>query len=295
MGINVFPQPSIEVPNPPVRKTEYITSTQSWVAPSDCHSVDVVLFGGGGGGGGRASEGGAGGGGGAQYLQKTLKVTPSTAYTITIGSGGSGGSTGNGSNGGSSTFGNLAISYGGGAGLGTGLNDVPGQPGSSTSTNYRYPNVANYGGNRETGQTSQGNGGMGAFPTVEGLPGSPINMSTYSAFDEYSKFGKGFISNIQWSRSQDGGAGIDGAYCGGGGGGTGGYRSNGFYAGTRGYGHSGGGHGSFTNSSQTVAATPADANSGSGGGGGSNDLNSRVTNGSNGGSGLCIITYWTSE
>lgn len=293
MGINVIgPAPA----GGAIRKTERITSTTSWTAPSDCYSVDVVLIGGGGGGGGwgNSNDASGGGAGGAQYLTATLEVTPGTTYPITIGGGGSGGSSNAASAGSPSTFGNLAKAYPGGFGRSGNIQQIG--AGQATNVNFRWPEIANYGGESDNGQVSRANGGNGGSRSSQGLPGSQIAPFTQFAGSQYSiGAGHGWTTG-QLVDKRDGGSGIDGAYCGGGGGALGSYQTNNFFSGSRGYGNSGGGHGSFTNSNQQINATPGDVNTGGGGGGGSRQASPvRQAVGGNGGSGLCILTYWTAE
>lgn len=91
MGYSIYPAPSAASRS---ERTVFITSTQSWTAPADVTSVDILLVGGGGGAGGNGGTATAsGGGGGGGVLQDSVPVTPNTAYTITIGAGGAGGPT----------------------------------------------------------------------------------------------------------------------------------------------------------------------------------------------------------
>jgi hypothetical protein len=73
-----------------------LTSGTSWTAPSDWASTgnEVHVIGGGGGGAGNIPQsvaGGAGGGGGGYVGATNVAITPSTAYTYTIGTAGAGG------------------------------------------------------------------------------------------------------------------------------------------------------------------------------------------------------------
>ena len=72
------------------QKFAEFTSTGTFTSPANVTTVEVLLVAGGGGGGNNPG----GGGGGGQVVKKYLTVSPSTAYTITIGAGGSSGSTG---------------------------------------------------------------------------------------------------------------------------------------------------------------------------------------------------------
>ena len=64
-----------------IKKTSFITSTQTWTAPFDVSEVEVLMCGGG--GGGTTDRGGSG-----SVDRKILSVTPGASYTVTIGAGG---------------------------------------------------------------------------------------------------------------------------------------------------------------------------------------------------------------
>ena len=101
--------------------TTTLFSGTSFTTASNCNTIYVEMLGAGGGGAGGLNSTGQGGcGGGGGYLTQTISVTPSTAYTITVGAGGSGGAAGanNGSNGGATTIivGGTTYSAGGGGG-----------------------------------------------------------------------------------------------------------------------------------------------------------------------------------
>ena len=80
-----------------LRAPQVITSGTSYTTPAGCTFIMVMGFGGGGGGGGscRASTvgnlNGGGGGGSGAHFQANITVSPSTAYTISIGAGGAAG------------------------------------------------------------------------------------------------------------------------------------------------------------------------------------------------------------
>ena len=108
---------------------------QSWTASK--RAATIILIGGGGGGGGAnnplviTGTSYAGGGGAGAFVKREVKLTPGTAYSVTIGGGGAGGiAAASGAVGGSSVFsgGDLAdnnningtiTAYGGGGGGGT--------------------------------------------------------------------------------------------------------------------------------------------------------------------------------
>lgn len=108
--------------------SQTFTASGTFTAPAYCTNVLVLGLGGGGGGGGGAGrnvEGGGGGGAGSYGYFAPLTITPSTEYTITVGSGGAGGAGGsinnvgsNGATGGSSSFSSLVTFIGANPGLG---------------------------------------------------------------------------------------------------------------------------------------------------------------------------------
>lgn len=111
---------------------EVFATSGEWICPDFVDEVYVQAFGGGGGGGGGANQisigsvyncSGGGGGGGGHMATGSVRVTPGTKYTFTIGSGGNGGaaaksstSATNGSEGGLTTF--ISVSAAGGSGGG---------------------------------------------------------------------------------------------------------------------------------------------------------------------------------
>lgn len=111
---------------------EVFATSGEWTCPDFVDEVYVQAFGGGGGGGGGANQidigsvyncSGGGGGGGGHMATGSVRVTPGTKYTFTIGAGGNGGaavsssaSATNGSAGGATTF--ISVSAAGGSGGG---------------------------------------------------------------------------------------------------------------------------------------------------------------------------------
>jgi hypothetical protein len=160
-----------------IQKTEIIKSTQSWTAPADVTFLDVVLCGGGG-GGARGFNGGAGGGGGSVDFA-VLTVTPSTAYTITIGAGGAGQSSpGNdGFNGSASSFGALLSVSGGGQGtnntLGGGLGGGKGGSGGAYDLTNRSNTMPT------AGIGPYGEGGGARFDGLDSLFGPQSGLANY--------------------------------------------------------------------------------------------------------------------
>lgn len=121
------------------------TASGTWTCPAGVYTAFVRVLGGGGGGGGHPANryaGDGGGGGAAVEVTSIVKVTPGTAYAITIGAGGAG-SSGNGGDGGNSSA--LGITGYGGSGGGTGSGSggksgtrSNGSPGSSSESPYNH-------------------------------------------------------------------------------------------------------------------------------------------------------------
>lgn len=258
-------------------RTVHVTSTQSWTAPADATSVDILLVAGGGAGGGTnaGSNVRAGGGGGGGVIQTSLQVTPSTSYTITIGAGGScvmnnNSPTGSGSN---STFGSLATCYGGqGGGSGSGI----------------YP-VGTFGSGGGPGQIQHGaNGGGAAIVSTNLLVSSTSPNSSQSPW-----FSSAYLKDDS-TRIVQGTLGSPGGYVGtpanpglnGYGAGGGGSTISSLYGSAGGLNAGAGAVVAFSN------GTSGAANYGGGGGGSTSNTTTAYTGG-NGGSGICIIKYWS--
>ena len=102
MAITSFPQ--VAAASGRVKKTERITSTQTWTSPADVTEIEIILCGGGS-GSSRVTDRYMGGRGSVTY--DVLTVTPSTSYTVTIGAGGADNSSGS-----NSSFGALLTCLG---------------------------------------------------------------------------------------------------------------------------------------------------------------------------------------
>lgn len=87
------------------------TASGTWTCPAGVYTAFVRVLGGGAGGAGGTSNTPGGGGGAAVENTAVVKVTPGTAYTITIGAGGAGSTTTGGNGGNSSALG--ITGYGG--------------------------------------------------------------------------------------------------------------------------------------------------------------------------------------
>ncbi len=239
-------------------------------------NVDCLVVAGGGGSGHYDSVfGTSGGGGGGGYLEITSKLLlANTAYTLTVGGGGTGGTspTVNGTNGDNSVFDSI-IAYGGGGG-GSGQNvGVGGSDGASggggTGNSGTSPGGAgiagqgNNGGDGEDSAGSDNSGGGGGAGSVGGAAtsGSPGNGGAGTTTSLFNG-----ALNIE--------------RAGGGGGANGNSTPGGTATG-------GGGAGGAVGSGLGTAGTP---NTGGGGGG-----SYGVSNGADGGSGIVIIKYITTD
>jgi hypothetical protein len=272
MSVTVFPTPSTGGAAQ-TQKIDIITSTGTWTSPAGVTKVDILLVGGGGGGGGCATTNYCGGGGaGGGVLQQTLNISASTAYTITIGAGGSAGGNSDTSPGGvgtSTTFGSLATSRGGAGGW------------SSLAT---APTLGSYSSTGGQGQVSPsrnaGSGGGAAL--LDFIIGSTITRYNRNLLDGlYNTQGtQGLAENAQY---WPGNLGINGYGAGGGGG------SNNTSATIRCVGGLNAGNGA----NDGVVASAATANFGGGGGGAAVGASAVFRAASAGGSGVCIIRYWS--
>lgn len=297
MGINVLPAVSGGV----TQKVSTFTSTGTFTAPSNCSSVQILLVGGGGaGGGGRSGSGQAsigGSGGGGQVLKRTLTVTPGSSYTVTIGAGGSAGTpTSAGAVGSDSSFGSLATALGGGGG----------------TTRNKWTNVTYQGTPRATGGGGWGNtnnvggagGGAGgsaflyAMNTDVNYQPFPFNIHSTNMYLSGNNFrgtggGMGTMSSPYSGTKvvlQTAGIGIDG-YGNGAPGMAGGTESaffvNGSYSDIT---------PQFSGTDDPKTGTSGTANTGNGGVGGcasNSEMENYTVNGGAGGSGICIVTYWS--
>lgn len=97
---------------------QVFNASGNWISPPGVNKIMVEVWGGGGGGGSGSGSGSlASGGGGGGYGKGIYTVTPSTNYSVTVGTGGVVGTTGNaGFAGGTSSFGSLISASGGGGG-----------------------------------------------------------------------------------------------------------------------------------------------------------------------------------
>ena len=245
-------------------------------------TVSALVVGPGGGGG---SYGG--GGGGAVKTNASMALTAQT-YTVTVGPGGLGatdGSVEKGSGGTDSSFNGLVSATGGGGG---GISNNAGNDGAS-------------GGGGAIGCNANGTCGSSSRGGGDGQGGSGGKSYEYVNEGYYSGGGGGGYSgadgqNGGTTNGGNGGIGMNNDYrtgsnveYGGGGGGAG-KDTSGYNGGTQGIGASGGGNG-YGNDG---AASSAGANTGSGGGA---DYTHAVgsSRAGDGGSGIVVIRYATTE
>lgn len=232
---------------------DVFTASGTFNVPATVNEVEVLVVAGGGGGG---SSGGSGGGGaGGVIYKKSHSVTPSTAISVTVGSGGSGsGGTASNHDGDNSVFDSLTAIGGGGGAQPDNWHDGR-DGGSGGGGGGDFNSSGHVGGNGVEGQGFDGGDG----PDVDG------SNSCGGGGGGASEVG---ADGVMFSHGGDGGDGVDysdrfgtsvgdnGAFAGGGGGGGGS-----FDGGTGGFGGGGTGRGDGT---PLVAPV---ANTGSGGGG----------------------------
>lgn len=236
-------------------------------------NIDWFMVAGGGGGGGPSGRGGGGGAGG--YKAGTNYPVTVQTYSIVVGAGGAGSTSSGavGTSGGNSTFDSNTATGGGGGGTG---------PAGASR------NGANGGSGGGAGDYA-GSGTAGTGTAGQGFDGG-IGMEAAPSYGAGGGGGAGAVGQAgSSSKGGDGGAGISSSisgsavtYAGGGGGAAADAGA------TYGVGGTGGG-GRGASNSAPVAGT---ANTGGGGGGG-NDTG--PFNGANGGSGIFILRYLTTE
>jgi hypothetical protein len=165
-----------------LRAPQYLTSGTSYTTPAGCNSIVVEVIGGGAGGSsGNASSGGNNGGGAGGYASKYFAVSPSTAYSYTIGAGG-----GAGVSGGASTFvvGATTVTANGGT-------SSSGTPSGGTATNGDINITGGRGGGSSGNTTPAVNGAGGSSPKAFGL-GGPVGA--VAAGTGYGAGGSGGIN-----------------------------------------------------------------------------------------------------
>ena len=261
------------------------TTTTSWTCPAGVTSVEVLVVAGGGAGGGY--HGGGGGAGGVVY-NSAFPVTPTTVYSVTVGTGGTAATavSGTGNAGNNSSFATITA-IGGGAGISQGGTPASRNNGGSGGGASDYSSGFTTGGSGTAGQGYQGggyNGNGGTTPIsystsggggAGGPGGGP--ESVYGGFG-----GPGVCYDISGTP----------AYYGGGGGGT--QLGTGLFSAsvaTYGLGGvGGGGVGGYTSTSGGAAVRSSTSGVNGTGGGGGGYLYSGLGGGA-GGSGIVIIRY----
>lgn len=227
--------------------------------------IDVLAVGGGaGGGGGTSGNGGSGGGGAGGYQYITGHNVSVGSYAVTVGNGGTGGNPySSGDSGGDSVFDTITANGGGSGGNanggGTGGNGGCGGGGGAYCA----------GGTGSQG----GNGGSSSLPLLGGGGGGGANGN---GSNNRGAGGDGLANSI---------SGVSVTYAGGGGGGYG--------IGAGGTGLGGAGGGGNGGADQQNGSNGTDGLGGGGGGGAHRNPGS--TSGGNGGSGVVIIRYLTSD
>jgi hypothetical protein len=211
--------------------TQTFTTTGTWTAPADVHSVVVECWAGGGSGAADSGERCTGGGGGA-YSKKTITntIVPGTVYTVTVGTGGASRSgTGSpglvGNDGGESWFstsGTVLAKPGKGGNLGNTSSGGPGGDSVAGTGDTKFS--GGHGGNTTTSNTTAGGGGAGSGgaggdvatnSTTGGTAGTPDGGAGGSSNNNAtgnpgSAPGGGGGSCIVGSGSYSSGAGADG-------------------------------------------------------------------------------------
>ena len=232
----------------------------------------LVVAGGGSGGAAASGNGGSGGGGAGGWLTGSTVLTNLSSYTITIGSGATAPTSNSnvqGFSGGQSSFGAIAITFGGGgggSGVGNGTSVTFGLSGGSGGG-------SGYGATAQGGAAVVGQGKSGGTPTNTGfVAGSGGGGAAQAGLPSSSSFvggvgGSGLTSNI---------SGIATIYAGGGAGGSVSAASLG-----------GAGGGGFGGIGTGAVAAGGGTNGLGGGGGGSYGSTSAGA----GGSGVVIISY----
>jgi hypothetical protein len=266
------------------------TSSGSFV-PQTGLTADVLVVAGGGGGGGYFGGGGGAGG----YRTFTSQSLVANSYNVTVGAGGAG-NIGpsphtNAVQGGSSQFGSLTVSTGGGGGSeGGGQGNYGGGfaggsgGGGGSSTGNSAGGAATPSGQGNAGGTSPAPGGN--FVSAGGGGAGAAGGSPASNTSPAGAGGVGLSTAISGGATTGAGQNVSGTYFfAGGGGGGGGTAAAG--------GNGGGGAGGTASTSTGVAITsPTNGTSNTGGGGGGgNPAGTFQGTGASGGSGIVIIRY----
>ena len=260
------------------------TSSGSFVNAISGLDVEYLIVAGGASAGGSGSGSSTGGGGGAGgMLTGSMSNVSVATHSVTVGAGGSGNTDFRGTNGGDSTFNSVTATGGGAGGRNNHNNDSNGGSGGSGGGGGAVYGGTTYspgpvGGSGTSGQGNDGGdgynsgdlagqrGGGGGGKGAAGQDSPSINTG--------GNGGNGSASSITGSSV---------TYAGGGGGGT--WTSGGNSSG----GSGGGGAGSVN------TGTAGTANTGGGGGGSGGGSPSASRDGANGGSGIVVVRYDTTN
>lgn len=182
-------------------RTDIVTASGYWTAPTNLEgNVSVMAFGGGGGGGSGVNSGGGGGG---HKKEVTTAITPGERVYITIGAGGDADSTG-----GTTSFGNLVSASGGAAGTVY----KGGNGGSGGGGCFGYLEGADtdapYGGNATYGGGGGAGGGVksSAYYSANGGNGGTYGGGGGGGFASWNPIG-GTARDGKYTSSAKGGAG----------------------------------------------------------------------------------------
>jgi hypothetical protein len=261
-------------------------SNTSWTCPAGVTQIEVLVVAGGGGGG--FQVGGGGGAGGVIY-NSAFPVTPTVAYTVTVGAGGAGAAGGGsaGANGSNSIFGVLTA-IGGGRGANHDQTPTPGglglPGGSGGGGSGNNSSISALGG---AGTPGQGfSGGRGRAPNGPNYGEAWTSGDLWAGGGGGGAGGPGLDSRVN-AQGGAGGPGVQfsisgtATFYGGGGGGCNSVTGNPRTSGGAGGGGNGRGNGDDATDKNGVAST-------GGGGGGVRDTSGAA---GSGGSGIVIIRY----
>jgi hypothetical protein len=293
---------SYEVGNMTVEEFKQ-TGTCNWTVPTGVTRLDLLVVGGGGGGGAHV---GSGGGAGGLFERGNISVTAGTVVPVEVGAGGSGAvwsPRAYGTNGGSSKFGTYQV-LGGGRGASWDWANPNGTGASGTSV---VAAVANGGGGTNPKAPGTGTGSTLGAGYSGGNSGGAGAVNSWEPHPTGGGGGAGGAGQAAQNRSVAGNggpgvaSGIRGGtelsyFAGGGGGGTHGWwdYSTGYYASTGQAGNGGIGGGGYGASPYNYWATAraGDGQPNTGGGGGGAGQNGNYNSiGGDGGSGIVIVKY----
>lgn len=269
-GLSASNATSSGVRNLTIAAFSYTGGNQTWTSPAGLTSINIYMWGGGGGGGFEGTSACYGGAG--AYLQGTLTVTASTAYTIIVGGGGG--------------YNDFTATYGGGGWGGWNSGDGGGRS-AIIRSGTELVTVAGGGGASYwaydamggCGDSVTGTGESGGIPASVGGTGGTQSSGGVHAVNGGSNGGLHYGGNA--TPGYDGGGGGSGYYGGG---------AGGFYE----YHSGGGGGSSYTNNvASLVASNSPDRHSAPGSSSPyySSGVAVGAYNAQRGGDGRVVITY----